>query len=55
MKRNEIDKDLTWDLSSMFQSQEAYEEAYHTVFNRLDWLEAWLLPHRREKLSENKI
>ncbi|BFK61210.1 MULTISPECIES: hypothetical protein [Dorea] len=37
------------------RSQEAYEEAYHTVFNRLDWLEAWLLPHRREKLSENKI
>lgn len=37
------------------RSQEAYEEAYHTAFNRLDWLEAWLLPHRREKLSENKI
>ena len=86
------------------RSQEAYEEAYHTVFNRLDWLEerladrrylfgdkitesgdttdfaaikkhyhidcnpgnihqiiakgpdeeAWLLPHGREKLSENK-
>ena len=35
MKRNEINKDLTWDLSSMFQSQEAYEEEYHNVLNLL--------------------
>ena len=32
MKRNEIDKDLTWDLSSMFQSQEAYEEEFFLVY-----------------------
>ena len=36
MKRNEIDKDLTWDLSSMFQSQEAYEEEYHKVLALLN-------------------
>ena len=40
------------------RSQEAYEEAYHTVFNRLDWLEERLADRRYlfgDKITESDV
>ena len=40
------------------RSQEAYEEAYHTVFNRLDWLEERLADRRYlfgDKITESAV
>lgn len=40
------------------RSQEAYEAAYHTVFNRLDWLEERLADRRYlfgDKITESDV
>lgn len=40
------------------RNQEAYEEAYHTVFNRLDWLEERLADRRYlfgDKITESDV
>lgn len=38
MKRNEIETSLTWDLSSMFESQEAYDQTYAEAKENLEKL-----------------
>ena len=42
----------------VLERQEAYEEAYHTVFNRLDWLEERLADRRYlfgDKITESDV
>ncbi|MEE0830224.1 MAG: oligoendopeptidase F, partial [Longicatena sp.] len=38
MKRNEIETSLTWDLSSMFETQEAYDQTYAEAAKNLEVL-----------------
>lgn len=49
MKRNEIDKQLTWDLSSLFQNQEAFDERYEQTKQQIH-----LLCDKKGTIAETK-